>query len=219
MNISKRLKSISDLIDNNSNIVDIGCDHALLDIYLTIYKKCNCTALDVNETILKNAKKNIKKYDLQDKITVTVGNGFDNLNLNYNNTIILSGMGTSTIIKIIKKNKTKNIICQTNTNQYELRKTICNLGYYIVKENIIFENNKYYISIKFEKGNKKYNDKDYLLGPILRQENSETFISYKKNMYKKNYLGYLESLKFNKNNKKLHMMMEILKEEQLIEKM
>ena len=32
--ISKRLEAISSLVPINSNIIDIGCDHALLDIYL-----------------------------------------------------------------------------------------------------------------------------------------------------------------------------------------
>ena len=32
--ISKRLEAISSLVPVNSNIIDIGCDHALLDIYL-----------------------------------------------------------------------------------------------------------------------------------------------------------------------------------------
>ena len=32
--ISKRLEAISSLVPINSNVIDIGCDHALLDIYL-----------------------------------------------------------------------------------------------------------------------------------------------------------------------------------------
>ena len=32
--LSKRLEAISSLITKNSNIIDIGCDHGLLDIYL-----------------------------------------------------------------------------------------------------------------------------------------------------------------------------------------
>ena len=34
INLSKRLKEIANLMDKNSVIADIGCDHALLDIYL-----------------------------------------------------------------------------------------------------------------------------------------------------------------------------------------
>ncbi len=34
--ISKRLESIASLIPNNSRVIDVGCDHALLDIYLAM---------------------------------------------------------------------------------------------------------------------------------------------------------------------------------------
>ena len=39
MNISNRLKTIADMIDSNYHVIDVGCDHALLDIYLTLNKK------------------------------------------------------------------------------------------------------------------------------------------------------------------------------------
>ena len=39
MKISKRLRAIGDLIEDNSFILDVGCDHALLDIYVVTNKK------------------------------------------------------------------------------------------------------------------------------------------------------------------------------------
>ena len=61
--LSKRLKAIADLVDKDSKIIDVGCDHALLDIYLlkkTIIKKA--IASDVNEGALNQAKRNIKLH-------------------------------------------------------------------------------------------------------------------------------------------------------------
>ena len=65
MKISKRLRVISEFIPDNSFFLDIGCDHALLDIY-TIQNKKNTKAIasDINEGPLKSAKENIKKYKL-----------------------------------------------------------------------------------------------------------------------------------------------------------
>ena len=37
--LSPRLKQIAEYINDNSNMVDIGCDHGLLDIYLIQNKK------------------------------------------------------------------------------------------------------------------------------------------------------------------------------------
>ena len=63
--ISKRLSSIAKYVKDDSSIVDIGCDHALLDIFLAINNKnIEITASDINPEALKNAKKNIQKYKL-----------------------------------------------------------------------------------------------------------------------------------------------------------
>ena len=34
MKINERLKRVASYVDDNSYIIDVGCDHALLDIYL-----------------------------------------------------------------------------------------------------------------------------------------------------------------------------------------
>ena len=50
MKISKRLRVIGDLVKDNSFILDIGCDHALLDIYVVKNKKnIKAIASDINE--------------------------------------------------------------------------------------------------------------------------------------------------------------------------
>ena len=60
--ISKRLEAISSLVPVNSNVIDIGCDHGLLSIYLFQKKVANkVIASDINENALNNAKENIKK--------------------------------------------------------------------------------------------------------------------------------------------------------------
>ena len=64
--ISKRLEAISSLLPINSNIIDIGCDHALLDIYIFQNNIANkIIASDINPNALKNANANIKKYKLE----------------------------------------------------------------------------------------------------------------------------------------------------------
>ena len=68
INISDRLFSIVSLIEDGEKVVDIGCDHGLLDVYLTLYKKCKCTAYDVNSKIIERAKTNFLKYNVFDKV-------------------------------------------------------------------------------------------------------------------------------------------------------
>lgn len=190
--------SIVSFVSEGERIIDIGCDHGLLDVYLTLNKSCDCSACDVNKDIVNRAYSNFLKYDVLDKIDLFVGNGFDDLNV-CDKTIILAGMGTSTMLKILSVNKSDKIICQTNTDLYDLRFGVCHMGYYINREDIVYDNNRYYVTIEFLKGDVNYNYDDYLLGPILRKSGSDIFNDYVKNMYNKNIKGYNKAIKFNNN--------------------
>lgn len=192
--ISKRLNVIASLIDSNK-IIDIGCDHALLDIYLT-NKGINCVAIDNKETVLDKARENIKKNNLLDKIKIICSNGLENYNVLGNENVIIAGMGTNTILNIIQNkefNKINTLIIQSNNNLYELRKKICKLGYYIDKEIVIFDK-KYYNIIRFKRGFKKYSYFDYYFGLDMNYEykkyiNNKIYKTYKnipfKNIVKK----------------------------------
>lgn len=192
--ISKRLNVIASLVDSN-NIIDIGCDHALLDIYLT-NKGINCVAIDNKETVLDKARENIKKNNLLDKIKIICSNGLENYNVLGNENVIIAGMGTNTILNILQNkefNKINTLIIQSNNNLYELRKNVCKLGFYIDKEIVIFDK-KYYNIIRFKRGFKKYSYFDYYFGLDINYEykkyiNNKIYKTYKnipfKNIVKK----------------------------------
>jgi len=100
MKINKRLKHISNYVDDNSNIIDVGCDHALLCIYLEKTKKnISAIASDINEGPLLRAKKNIEKYACKN-IKIKLGSGITTIDKN-TDIIIISGMGSNTIIDIL----------------------------------------------------------------------------------------------------------------------
>ena len=81
MNLDNRLKRITDFIPSDSYILDVGCDHALLDIYLALNRNnVKLIASDINENPLKIAKENIKKYNLEDEITLEKADGVSKIN-------------------------------------------------------------------------------------------------------------------------------------------
>jgi len=184
MNLSKRLEAVATLVDIKSRVIDVGCDHAYLDIYLTLNNDNKCIATDINKNALDIAKKNIKKYKLEDKIETKLTNGLTDIKVKENDNIVISGMGTHTILEILKTNKLSNtLIISSNNNIEILREEVIKLGYYIDSEIFIIDKGKPYIIIKFIKGIKKYNKIDIILGPILKNN-----IEYKKyiiNKYKK----------------------------------
>lgn len=164
MKLSNRLKSIASLIDKDTTVIDIGCDHALLDIYLTI-NGTKCIAADINKNALEIAQYNIKKYNLSDKIKTVLSDGLKNIEIPTNNTIVICGMGTKTIIDILKDtSKLDNLIVQSNNELEELRRYITSKNFYIDKEIKLKDKNKFYTLIKFKKGIKKYSKFEYIYG-------------------------------------------------------
>ena len=175
--LSKRLASIALNIDKEDKVVDIGCDHGYLSIYLKAVNGNKLViATDINENALNMAKKNINKNRIL--IETRLGNGLDVINYNEVDTIIISGMGGNTILNILKKNKLKyikKIVIQSNTDIPLIRKYINKLGYTIKNEQLIIDKNIYYIIITFSKGKHKYTKKELYFGPILLKENNELF--------------------------------------------
>lgn len=190
--LSKRLEEISSLVPLKARVVDIGCDHGLLDIYL--YQNgivSKIIASDINENALSNAKENIKNNNLEDIIETRLGSGIEVINLNDKiDTIIISGMGAYTIVEILKNNPEilstiSTIIIQSNTKNYYLRKEITKMNYLIEEEKIVKDNNKYYTIIKFTKGYQKYTKKELYFGPKLLSNSSKIFEEYKNAQYQK----------------------------------
>lgn len=208
MKISKRLKTIADLIPDNSRVIDVGCDHAYLSIYLSREKNCRCIASDVNENALENAKNNKRKYNSDIEIVLTDGlNGIDISNDDY---IIIAGMGTTTICNILKDKKlSNNIIISSNNQLYELRKFVVELGYYISEEIFVEDYGKKYVIIKFIKGIKKYSKKELEYGPIVSKDINylsyelTKLLSISSNIDNSNFLTKLKYKKKIKNIKKL----------------
>ncbi len=175
--LSKRLASIASNIDKEDKVVDIGCDHGYLSIYLKAVNGNKVViATDINENALNMAKKNINKNSIL--IETRLGNGLDVIKHNEVDTIIISGMGGNTILNILKKNKLKyikKIVIQSNTDIPLIRKYINKLGYTIKNEQLIIDKNIYYIIITFTKGRHKYTKKELYFGPILLKENNDLF--------------------------------------------
>lgn len=179
--LSSRLEAVANYINDNTKVIDIGCDHGLLAIYLVNkYDNISVIASDVNENALNSAKDNIKKMHLIDRIDTRLGNGLDVVSPEEIDTVVISGMGSNTIVGILKYAKDKlkfvnNIIIQSNTDLYFLRKNITSLGYYIEDETLVLDKGIIYTIIKFSRGKRFYSYKSLYLGPVLIRKNDKLF--------------------------------------------
>lgn len=179
--LSKRLSEIADMINNKSVLLDVGCDHALLDIYLLQNKKIKkAIACDITKGALTQAEKNIKLYNIKN-IETRLSDGLDKINNNDKvDVLVLSGLGDVKIINILKKGLSKlkhinNIIIQSNTGVNKIREYLVSINYFIKEEVLVEENNIIYTIINFEKGRKKYTKKEIKYGPFLLKEKNDLF--------------------------------------------
>lgn len=176
--LSRRLKSVAGLVCPNDKVIDVGCDHALLDIYLIKQKVLTQIVVsDVNKQALASGVKNITKHKLLKKIITRLGYGLEVADETLD-TAIISGMGTNTIIRILSHANLKyfnKLIIQSNNDYYLLRKFVCLKGFYIAHESVIYEKGHYYINIVFRRGHKKYTNKELRYGPILMAANQDYF--------------------------------------------
>lgn len=172
-----RIDAIYSFIDLKDRVVDVGCDQAKLGILLA-KRNQKSIASDISPKVIERASLDIRKLGLDNLIDLRVSNGLQNIKEKEADTLVLSGMGTHTILEILNNTKLKfNKIITISNNYHDiLRDKMNELNYKVDKELIIKENNKYYNLILFTKGIKKYTKKELLLG--LNQVDSELYKEY-----------------------------------------
>lgn len=183
MKINTRLKLIGDLVEADSTCLDIGCDHALLDIYLLkLNKNIKAIASDIAEGPLKQAENNLKRENLENKIELRLGDGLDTYTKEVD-TVIISGMGGRNIIGICKNNykvlkDIKTLIISPNNYQEDVKRYLCKNGFYISNEEFVRDKKFIYQIIIFKRGKKKYSKKEYFFGPVFLQKKGPIFREY-----------------------------------------
>lgn len=202
-----RIETIYSLIDKNDKVVDVGCDQAKLSIMLA-KRNQKSIASDISEKVIDRASKTIKELSLDNLIDLRVSNGLDNIKESEADTLVLSGMGTYTILDILSDTniKFKKIITISNNYHDILRVKMNDLGYKINKELIIKENNKYYNLIEFTIGNNNLSREEELIG--LNHIDKTMYNEYLNYLLNK----YLNIQKQSKNqNKKINEIINIIK--------
>lgn len=186
--ISNRLKAIVKFVEKKDSVVDVGCDHGLLSIYLVENKLVkNVIASDINQNALNSAINNIKKRNL--KIEIVLSDGIKDINMKGVNTLVISGMGTNTILHILNdSNKLKNVkkmIIQSNNDHELLRKGLNNIGYYLEQEECTFDKGKWYLTCCFIKDDKINSDIELKYGYLNNHEYCDYLILSEKKIFKR----------------------------------
>lgn len=150
MLLSDRMRAVAGLVQPCESIADIGCDHGYVAMELVRNKTCrHVIAMDINSGPLECAKRNIADYDMQDYIETRLSDGVSALRAGEAQGIICAGMGGKLVISILEQGKKqirdmRQIILQPQSELSEVRGYLREKGYLIDREDIIYEDGKYY---------------------------------------------------------------------------
>ena len=204
MELSKRLKEITFLIDKCNVIADIGTDHGYVPIYSVKKGLCSkAIASDINKGPVDKARMNVKREGLDKVISCRQGPGLSTLKVNEAETAIIAGMGGNLIRDIILDEfnvvkELKTLILQPAQNPEVLRKFLYNSSFSVLRETVIYDEGKFYEIFKVsynETNNIKYKQYiDYELSDILIKSGSphvKPYLEFKLSSYERilNYIG------------------------------
>ena len=174
---NKRIEAISQLIDNDESVIDIGCDHGFLAKMLRT-KGNNKLIICSDNKIgpLNNARNNLIGYD---NIHFELTDGVDNIDT-VCDVCVLAGMGHNTVISIIENNENyfrncKKIIIQVNSVVAQMRQYLSNHKFQIIDECMVYDY-KYYQIMVVKTGQQQLNELQIEFGPVLLEKKGEVFL-------------------------------------------
>ncbi len=152
--LSKRMMCLTNMVTPGKRVADIGCDHALVSIYLVsegISPKV--LAMDIGEGPLEAAKANIEKYGLSESIETRLSDGMSELKPGETDGAVIAGMGGLTIVGILERglhniSSGYELVLSPQSEIPEVRAFLRTHGIKIIDEEMIIEDDKYYNIIK-----------------------------------------------------------------------
>ncbi|MBQ8624268.1 MAG: SAM-dependent methyltransferase [Oscillospiraceae bacterium] len=137
--LNNRLLTCSKFVTNGGIACDVGTDHAYLASYLVKQKiSRRVFACDIAKGPLEAANATVTKLGLQDKVTLILSDGLDNVPDEGVTDVIIAGMGGELIQDIVLRAKWLkngvNLVLQPQTKAAELRTALCKNGFEIKTE-------------------------------------------------------------------------------------
>ena len=150
MQLSLRLSAIADMVTEGNRLVDVGCDHGYLPVYLIQQKKIpSAIAMDVRKGPLSRAQEHISQYGLEEYISTRLSDGLAGLVAGEGDTLVIAGMGGPLMERILTDGKSvrdsfSELILQPQSDIPHFRRFIQSEGWVIVEEKMVEEDGKFY---------------------------------------------------------------------------
>ena len=188
MKLSNRLEMVISFVKSGESAADIGTDHGHVPVELVrrgiVKRAC---AMDVRKGPLSKAEENVAAAGLKDKIETRLSDGVNKLKAGEAETVIIAGMGGELVIHIMEDGRhvwdtVDQWVLSPHSEIHKVREWLAGNGFTIVKEDMVFEEGKFYTVIDVRKG--EYlggeTDKDFRYSPYLRNQKHPVLIAYLK---------------------------------------
>lgn len=177
--LSKRLSAIGEMVTEGNRLVDVGCDHGYLPVYLVMNHRIpGAIAADVGKGPLERAREHICRYHMQNYIETRLCDGLSGISVGEGDTLVIAGMGGPLMEKILSDNPEvrdsfQELILQPQSDIPHFRHFLMSNGYRITEEKMILEDGKFYPmmkAIRDQKRNKSWTPLEEMFGKYLLQE-------------------------------------------------
>ncbi len=154
MQLSLRLSAVARMVTEGNRLVDVGCDHGYLPVYLVLEKKIpGAIAMDVRKGPLSRAKEHIGEYGLGEYIETRLSDGLKALKEGEGDTLVMAGMGGPLMERILTDGEEvlkgfQELILQPQSDIRHFRRFLLDSGRVIVEEDIVLEDGKFYPMMK-----------------------------------------------------------------------
>ena len=199
MKLTERLLKVAQLCAGAHTVIDVGCDHAKLPIYLIENGMIEqAVATDIRKGPVAAAQRNIDRAKLRDKIKANLCNGLTDFSAEDGDCVVVAGMGGDEIVYILSeapwlKSKNHVLVLQPQTQEHKLRKFLREQGFAITAEEVAVENKRVYIMLKAQWQEEPLACENYdLFSTHLEGAQNRCFYIHKLiNRYRKQFEGCL----------------------------
>ena len=152
--LSERLTAIAEMVTEGNRLVDVGCDHGYLPVYLMLQHKIpGAIATDVGKGPLARAQEHIAQYHMEAYIETRLCNGLSEIRPGEGDTLVIAGMGGPLMERILNEGRHalpgfQELILQPQSDIPHFRRFVMQNGYQIIQEEMILEDGKFYPIMK-----------------------------------------------------------------------
>lgn len=192
MDFGARLKAIGDMVPFGSCIADVGTDHAYLPVLLLQnHRITRAIASDIAVGPCQAARYTVAHFGYQDNVEVRQGDGLKAVRPGETDTIVVAGMGGSTIAAILTTasqtaRAAQTLVLQPMNDAAYLRRTLPQYGWCLKAEQLVLEGNRLYEIMALTKGESPvYPSWQYEVGPLLIAGNNSLLRLHLERLIKK----------------------------------